>query len=384
MPQQHLTHFRAGRIFTANSEHPWAESLLIADGRIVFAGSTADAEAHVSARAGDGTDVEHTIELEGRIVLPGIVESHSHLVNLGRSLDQVDLLTAADLTEMQRRIAEATAERPDAPRVLGRSWLLAPLAGAQPHREMLDAVVADRPVYLVSNDLHSGWINTAALRELGIDERTPDPEGGTIVRDEHGDATGLLLETAALVLMRGGIEALENNSVRDCAVRAALASYRAAGVTAVADLGLRAAELAALERAWDAGELEIPVAGYLRVETSHDPTAITQQLTHAIETRDRLRERARTKHDPEPMLAIRGIKVWIDGVIDSGTAAMVSPFADPSRAAREPSRAAAHPRTRDRRRDSGRRSGVRLGRRARRASSGSFGRLHRARRRSVP
>ena len=324
MPQHPLTHFRAGRVFTADPALPWVESLLVADGRIVFAGSTADAE----ARPG----IERTVDLEGRVVLPGMIEAHSHLVNLGRSLDQVDLLSAEDLTEIQRRISAAASARPDASRVLGRSWLLSPLGGAQPHREMLDAAVADRPVYLVSNDLHSGWVNSAALRELGIDRDTPDPEGGTIVRDANGDATGLLLETAALVLMRGGIEALEDDSVRDRAVRSALASYRSAGITAVADLGLRAAELAALERAWERDELEIPVAGYLRVETSNDPAAVAAQVERAIATRDRLRERARmrpeSEREPETMLAIRGIKVWIDGVIDSGTAAMVEPFSD--------------------------------------------------------
>ncbi|MBL3686143.1 amidohydrolase [Leucobacter zeae] len=323
MPQHPLTHFRAGRVFTAVPASPWAESLLVAHGRIVFAGSTADAEARVAAAA----EVCRTVDLDGRVVLPGMIESHSHLVNLGRSLDQVDLLSAPDLAEMQRRVAAAAAARPDAARVLGRSWLLAPLAGEQPHRDMLDAVVPDRPVYLVSNDLHSGWVNTAALRELGIDRGTPDPEGGTIVRDANGDATGLLLETAALVLMRGGIEALEEDAVRDRAVRTALAAYLAAGVTAVADLGLRAAELSALERARAADDLVLPVAGYLRVETSDDPAAIAEQIERAIATRDRLRERADSRPGPEPALVVRGIKLWIDGVIDSGTAAMVSPFA---------------------------------------------------------
>lgn len=319
-----LTHYCGGRIFTADDAQPWTESLLVHDGAIRFAGSVAAADQLAAHHPG----TTRVIKLNGALVTPGFIEAHSHLVNLGRSLSQVDLLDAQDLTEMQRRIAEAAAAKPGAPRVLGRSWLLEPLAGAQPDRSMIDAVVTDRPVYLVSNDLHSGWVNTAALRELGIDRNTPDPEGGTIVRDAAGDATGLLLETAALVLMRGGIEQLEDDTVRDDALLRALESYRAAGTTAVADLGLRRAEFEALERAWEGGALPIPVAGYLRVETSADPETLQQQLQDAIRIRDRVAARASERGDTDPLLRIAGIKVWIDGVIDSGTAAMSAPFAD--------------------------------------------------------
>lgn len=321
MTSSPLTHYRAGRVFTSDPDSPWAESLLVsADGSLAFVGSTAQAE----ARGGVG----RTVELDGRVVLAGLVEAHSHLVNLGRSLEQVDLLDAADLAEVQTRIAAASAARPGAARILGRSWLLEPLAGAQPHRSMIDAVVADRPVYLVSNDLHSGWVNTAALAELGVDRDTPDPEGGTIVRDADGEATGLLLETAALVLMRGGIEALEDDAVRDAAVRRALESYRAAGATAAADLGLRPAELAALERAWPAGALAIPVAGYLRIETSSEARLVDEQLRRAIDTRARIAGIAEQRGESDPMLRIQGVKLWVDGVIDSGTAAMLEPFSD--------------------------------------------------------
>lgn len=317
-----LTHYRNGRVFTADPDHPWAESIVVRDAEIVFVGPTREADAM------SGVDRVH--ELAGAAVIPGCIEAHSHIVNLGRSLDQVDLLDARNLAEMQHRIAHAAAHAPDGQRILGRSWLLAPLGGEEPHRDMIDAVVADRPVYLVSNDLHSGWVNSAALAELGIGDDTPDPEGGTIVRDGHGRATGLLLETAALVLMRGGIEALEDDAVRDAAVRRALESYLAAGTTAVADLGLRDAELAALERAWATEALAIPVAGHLRIETSDDPSTIAAQLQRAIETRERIARTAAARGESDPALHIAGIKLWIDGVIDSGTAAMREPFADGS------------------------------------------------------
>lgn len=317
MRSDEVVHYRNGRIFTASDERPWAESVVVDGALIRFVGPTVDADRLPG--------IDRTVELDGAVLLPGFVEAHSHLVNLGRSLDQVNLFDVADLAEAQRRLSVAAAQRPDAARILGRSWLLGPLAGEQPHRRMLDAAVPDRPVYLTSNDLHSGWVNSAALAELGIDRSTPDPAGGTIVRDADGDATGLLLETAALVLMRGGVERLEDDSVRDAALARALDRYCAAGVTAVADLGLRDAEFAALDRARARGALPIPVAGYLRVERCRTRAEELAQVERAVETR------ARVEGAGSPMLRVAGVKVWIDGVIDSGTAAMREPFGDGSR-----------------------------------------------------
>ncbi len=312
-----IVHYRGGRVFTSDERRPWAESV-VTDGELIrFVGPAAEADRIPG--------IARTVDLDGALVLPGLVEAHSHLVNLGRSLEQVDLFDARDLEDVQRRLAEAAASRPAAARILGRSWLLGPLAGREPDRAMLDAAVPDRPVYLTSNDLHSGWVNSAALAELGIDRDTPDPAGGTIVRDAHGEATGLLLETAALVLMRGGIERLEDDSVRDAAVGRALERYLAAGVTAVADLGLRDAEFAALDRARERDALPIPVTGYLRVERSGTRAAELAQVERAIAIRSRVAAHG------SPMLRVAGVKIWIDGVIDSGTAAMREPFGDGSR-----------------------------------------------------
>ena len=89
---------------------------------------------------------------------------------------------------------------PTATRVLGLGWMFSAVPDGTPTRQMLDAIVADVPVYLSASDLHSVWINSAGLDELGIDDDDPDPIGGRIVRDEDGSATGLLLETAAIEL----------------------------------------------------------------------------------------------------------------------------------------------------------------------------------------
>jgi len=308
-----VVHYRGGRIHTGEST--WAESLVVRGETIAYVGTTAGADAL--------DDIDRVVELDGALVLPGFVDAHTHLIGLGTSLRQVDLLDAVDLADVQKRIADAAAAAPDAARIVGRSWLHGPLQGRTPDRHMLDAAVSDRPVYLISNDVHTGWVNTAALRELGIDDDTPDPIGGTISRDADGVATGMLHETAALGLMRDFLEGVETDESVDAALAAAFDHYLAAGVTAAIDMGLGAPEVVALERALAAGDGRLPirVAGHWVIDRTASTEGDLAQLARVIELRDRL---------SGPWLKVNGIKIMVDGVIDSCTAAMKKPFADGS------------------------------------------------------
>ncbi|TCO55970.1 amidohydrolase [Actinocrispum wychmicini] len=309
-----LVHYRGGRIFTAG-EPAWAESLLARDGTIEFAGDTAAADSRA-----DGARV---VELDGAFVLPGFVDAHTHLLSLGKSLRQVDLFDAADLAEIQDRLATAAAADPAAPRVLGRSWLFGALDGRTPDRHMIDAAVADRPVYLAANDMHSAWVNTAALRELGIDADTPDPIGGRVGRDAEGEPDGMLYESAALLLMRRFLDSTVSDAERDVALAAAFEHYVADGVTAAVDMALGTEELATLERAFarGGGRLPLRVAGHWLVERTGRTEDEVAQVAAAAELSRRL---------SGPWLRVTGIKLMVDGVIDSCTAAMSAPFADGS------------------------------------------------------
>ncbi|KZM27544.1 hypothetical protein ST47_g1259 [Ascochyta rabiei] len=186
-----ITHYRNGKIFTA-ADDGWAESIVVEGHKLRFVGETVYADILAP-------DAE-VIDLEGAVVLPGFVDAHTHLVMMGFALQKLDLRDAADLADIQSSIKQFAESNPDAPRLLGRSWLFSALDGGHPTREMIDAVVPDRPVYLDANDVHSVWVNTAALRELGIDADTPDPIGGRIGRDpDTGEATGMLYETAMML-----------------------------------------------------------------------------------------------------------------------------------------------------------------------------------------
>lgn len=309
-----LVHYRGGAVFTSDTQ-PWAESIVVEDGRIAYVGDTVTA---------DALPIDETIELDGAVVVPGIVDAHTHLVGLGESLAQIDLRDAADVAEVQSLLRAAAAAEPGAARLLGRSWLFSTLDGRTPHRDMIDAVVSDRPVYLEANDSHSAWVNSAALAELGIDGDTPDPLGGTIERDAEGAATGWLLENASLGLMRNRLDALTPDADREQALRAAFDSYLEAGVTAAVDMALSEADLRALQAvlAESGGRLPMRVAAHWAVyrtgTTAGDLAGVARAVELAAEHRG-------------PWLRITGIKLFVDGVIDSCTAAMRSPFANGSR-----------------------------------------------------
>ncbi|MFN6120329.1 MAG: amidohydrolase family protein, partial [Actinomycetes bacterium] len=183
--------YLGGRVFTADPARPWAEALLVDDGRISTVGSVAECRAAAAAEAPEEIDVS------GCVVLPGFVDGHSHLLMTGAALAKAQLRTATTLHEIRRRLVEWAEANPDSPYGLATGFLFEAVPGNEPHREMLDDLFPDRPVFVESFDLHCGWVNSAALELLEITDRTPDPVGGEIRRDPAtGRATGYLLETA--------------------------------------------------------------------------------------------------------------------------------------------------------------------------------------------
>ncbi len=299
-----------GRIFTADPETPWAEALLIRDGIIDFVGTIAQARKRFAGGqeidAGDG------------LVLPGFVDAHAHLLNTGASMLRAHLRSAASVSDVTDTLVRWLAANSEAPRVLGIGWLFSAIPDGLPTRQMLDAVISDRPVYLDASDLHSVWANSAALAELGIDDNTPDPIGGRIVRDSEGVATGLLLENAGYHLA-WPVMNVADDAERDTQLSAALAAYRAAGTTAAVDMGLDADGLNAWVRAQERGELAFTVVGHWLIARTGNATSELAQVAHAA-TKAAL-------HSDGP-IRVAGIKLIVDGTIDGCTAGMLAPFAN--------------------------------------------------------
>ncbi|AJE43638.1 amidohydrolase [Streptomyces nodosus] len=301
--------YRNARIFTSD-RRTWAESLVVVGDRLTYVGDEATA-----ARVAGPDALIH--DLDGATVLPGFVDGHAHVVGTGEAAVQVDLWGANTVTEIQRRIRTWAEENPDAPRVLATGWKHGDIPGGTPDRSMLDAVVADRPVYAQAYDFHSIWLNSAALAEAGIDDATPSPPGGTIHRDERGAATGLVDETAMHHLVWPVLDRFADDSDRDEALAVVLAAYAESGIVGSTEMALVEADYEAMRRADAASALTTRIAAFWRVQPTGDEGSNLAQVERAVEL---------ATHRATPFLRVTGIKVMVDGTVDGCTAALGKPY----------------------------------------------------------
>lgn len=303
------------RIFTADTRR-WAEALLVQGERILYVGDAATAERL-------GPDAE-TIDLDGRLMLPGFVDGHAHVVGTGEALGQVSLWGAGSVEQIQHRIKEWDIERPESPRILATGWLHGAIPGGVPDAEMLDAVVARKPVYAFAYDFHSVWVNTAALKELGITDDTKNPLCGTIRRDAQGRATGYIDENAFYDMVLPFLDSQASEDEHRTSIAAVQRAYRETGVTTACDMGFNETDLETFKRAEKDGTLTSRLIAYWRVNNTGSPEDNIAQVQRAA---------ALAAEHSSPFLRVVGIKVIIDGTIDGCTAVLGMPYADGSNAA---------------------------------------------------
>lgn len=304
--------YRGAPVFTAVSDAPWAEALVVGGERLVYVGDERGAAAYAHG------DCE-VVDLDGALVLPGFTDAHAHVLMAGEAALRAQLTSAHDLAEIQRRVRQWADRNPDAPRVLGTGWLFSAVPDGRPTRQMLDEVCPGRPVYLDANDYHSVWVNTKALEELGVTSATPDPVGGRIVRDPAtGEPTGHIDETAMQELVWPFLAKVRTDGNRDAQLAAALDGYVSTGVTGVIDMAMDGHSLAAMERALAAGRLPLRVVGHWLMERSGSTADHLAQVAEAA--------RLAAEHT-SPFLRMAGVKFIVDGVIDGCTAAMTAPYA---------------------------------------------------------
>lgn len=298
-----------GIVFTANPDQVWAHAFGVVDGRIASVGTDDEV---IAAMGGDA----ERVDLKGTLVIPGFIDAHFHMLMTGEALQRVELVRAKDLKTIQSQVAAHAAANPDAPWVLGRSWLFDAVPG-EPTAAMLDAVVSDRPVALDANDYHSCWVNSLALEELGIADYTPDPAGGRIARDANGHATGFLEETAADQFVWTHLESIGTDEQRLSSLRTAVNVLNAAGITGVIDMALNRPALDAMATAEREGWLDVRVVAHWimsREGTTED------HLAQVAEAARLAKEHASSR------LRVTGIKFIVDGVIDGATAHVSHPY----------------------------------------------------------
>jgi predicted amidohydrolase YtcJ len=297
-----------GRVYTLNPRQPWAEAVAIRGDRILAVGSMKD----ISSYRDPSTKV---LDLSGRLVLPGFTDCHIHFMDGSLGLTQVILNGATTVAEIQKRVKEYAAGHPNEIWITGMGWTY-PTFGpsALPDKKFLDEVVSDRPVYLVAFDGHSSWANSKALTMAGIKRETPDPPNGKIVRDNNGEATGALQESAGDLVAKFLPKATREE--RLAALRLGMHEANKFGLVRVHSAGQDFEYLDLYDelRRKDELTLRFYIAYFL------DPPELTEDAINKI-------ERARRTYKDE-WISAGVVKTMLDGVVEAHTAAMLTPYSD--------------------------------------------------------
>lgn len=293
-----------GTIHASDDARPAPSAFAVAGDRFVHAGAIDD----VMELRGDETEV---LDVTPHTILPGIVDAHLHLTNLGLSLEQAQLEGAGSYDEVLQRTLGFAQSAADT-WILGRGWDQNLWPGkAFPTHAALSAAIPDRPVALTRVDGHALLVNACALAAAGIDESTPDPAGGRILRDGRGMPTGLLIDAAEALVYDRIPAPTHARLVR--ATRKAIAECNRWGITAVAEPGCDDAVLAAHVELIESGDYSIRNHAMLHAEPAlierHERAGI---LDGAYGGR----------------LWVRAIKMYADGALGSRGAALLEPYSD--------------------------------------------------------
>jgi len=321
-----VTVFRGGRVFTADAARTWADAVAVEGGRIVAVGG----EEAVAPYLGRADDV---VDLAGRLLLPGFTDSHVHPVVGGLERGRCDLTADRTASAYLERIAAYARLHPGREWILGGGWALEAFPGGRPARQALDAVVAERPVYLPNRDHHSAWLNTAALRRAGIDAGTADPADGRIERDADGEPTGLLHEGAMDLVVP--VLPADTQQEYDEGLREALRYLHSLGIVGWQDAIVQA-DGAPGSPSWHASYLRAQREGWLTARVSgalwwDRSTRLEQVAGRVAELRAVRREVEAAAADgggSGQRYRVHSVKVMQDGVIETFTASLLDPYLD--------------------------------------------------------
>lgn len=285
------------------------------DGKVLrFTGLVFDDEGKVTAVLARGDKrprTDYRLDGEGKVLLPGMIDAHVHVMDLGFGALTLDL---SDTTSLENALAKVKAfaeANPGRPWIIGRGWNQEKWGlGRFPTAAELDRVVSDRPVWLERADNHANWANSRAMAAAGISAKTPDPAGGRITRDASGNPEGVFIDNA--VPLVGKVVPAPRPQDRDLAFAKAQDVLLAKGVTAVADMGTKLADWATFRRAGDEGRLAIRIMSY----------------ADSIDTLELVAGAAPTGWLYGDRLRMGGIKLFLDGALGSRGANLKQPYAD--------------------------------------------------------
>ncbi|MBD8532884.1 MULTISPECIES: amidohydrolase [unclassified Massilia] len=273
-------------------------------GKILAVGTAAD----VAAKAPGARQVD----MQGKTVLPGLIDAHGHVFGLGQMLTQLDLSQTTSLEGALKAIGDYARANQNQAWLRGRGWNQENWKlGRFPSAADVDNVVSDKPVWFERVDGHAGWANSRALEAAGITDKTPDPAGGKIMRDANGKATGVLVDAAQDLVTK--VLPAQTEAEGRVALDRALGALARVGVTSTHDAGLGVAEDRLYRAYADQGKLTARIYGMIGgTEKDFDALAKNGPL----------------KTYGNDMYALRAVKLYSDGALGSRGAALIKPYSD--------------------------------------------------------
>lgn len=310
---------RSGRVVTVDQALPEAQAIAIRGDRIVFVGSDDEVGAFI------GADTE-VVDLEGRLTIPGFIEGHGHLMGLGYSRLQLDLMGTTSYQELIDLVAEAVAGAQPGEWIVGRGWhqskwTPAPdpaVRGFQTHHA-LSEVSPDNPVLLRHASGHASFANARAMELAEVTAATPDPAGGEIIRDAAGEPTGIFVETASSLVAAAYATSRENMTSDEREAedhRALMLAQKEAfskGVTSFQDAGVGIETVEMYRKAIDDGDLKLRV--YAMLSATLPDLADVLPAMHTVGYGGN-------------RLTVRSIKAYADGALGSRGAWLLDPYED--------------------------------------------------------
>ena len=288
-----------------------------AEGEVLrFTGLVYDDEGRITQilQRGDErpTDLDFAMDGEGRVLLPGLIDAHVHVMDIGFAELTLDLSDTTSLEDALAKIKQFADDNPGRPWILGRGWNQEKWGlGRFPTAAELDAIVPDRPVWLERADNHANWANSEAMQRAGITSGVEDPAGGRVIRDPAtGEPSGVFVDNA--IDLVGKVVPAPRPEDRDVALMKAQERLFAYGVTAVADMGTTLQDWHTFRRAGDKGALKMRIMSY----------------ADSTETMELIAGPAPTPWLYADRLRMGGVKLYLDGALGSRGAVLKRPYAD--------------------------------------------------------
>jgi len=301
-----------GTIYTVDKKVDWdkqpEQALAISSNKIAYVGNDSGALGLIGRKT-------RIVDLAGKMVLPGFIESHAHPSGAALLLAGVSLFNATTGEGYQKLIKEYAQDHPNASVIRGFGWNHPAFGAKGPGKELLDSIVSDRPVALFALDGHSLWVNSKALEMAEITNKTPDPAGGIIERDFLGDPSGTLRETSAASLVLTRLPPISENETKQGMMRI-LDLAKGLGITTIQDAGVFSEGIlksySALE---NEGKLDVRIKG----EQVCDPGLGPKQVPSLISERENY---------SSGLVQMKTAKLLLDGVVEGHTAWLLEPYAD--------------------------------------------------------